>query len=384
MGMLAQYSGMQSLLSHVGFLGGDLILMFHRVLPDHQAAECFDPHLVLSEPGFVELLEILGNEYRLASLAEIVAPGVEKAFKPRVVLTFDDGWEDTYRVAFPHLRRLNVPATVFICTNLIDTNRLLPEERLARIWRHAEKTGQMEEFHKNLTTWGLPQAATDRSRLHAVKRVPNAHKLVMLSVLEQLHDVPAPSKRRFLTWPEIYEMAAQGIIDFGSHSASHVSLTAEPDELVYADLQQSIRSMTQQMGKAPAWLAYPNGLVDRFVVEAARQLGFMGAVSTRRGGMLHSQIRNAQSGAGTELNQFVLPRCNMENSCVATPSRRCDPSRLALYFAKHTWPIHYELPVRTQVRSASLNTRAEPVVIDREHENNSRTIPNAKERCRQR
>lgn len=345
-------------------------------------AECFDPHLVLSEPGFIELLEILGNEYQISSLTEIASPRLEKHSRPRVALTFDDGWEDTYRVAFPHLKNRNVPATVFLCTNLVGTQRLLPEERLGRIWHHAENTRQLEEFHKNLTTWGVPQAATDRLRLHAIKRIPNAHKHVMLSVLEQLHDVPPANQRRFLTWPEVYEMAAHGI-EFGSHSASHVSLTAEPDELVYIDLQQSIRSMTEHMGKPPAWLAYPNGLVDEFVVEAARQLGFIGAVSTRKGGMLHNKIHNSSSSL-SNAGQFLLPRCNIESSCVATPSRACDPSRLALYFAKHTWPSHYELSARAQVRSASLNTHEEPVLVALGSENNSRIMPNARERCRQR
>ena len=383
MGMLAHYSGMQALLSHAGLLGGDLVLMFHRVLPAHQMTECFDPHLVLSEDGFAGLLEILGNEYQLCSLAEIASAHPDKPSKPRVALTFDDGWEDTYRVAFPHLKRLNVPATVFLCTNLVGTNRLLPEERLARIWHHAEQAGQLEEFRKNLTTWGVPQATTDRSRLHAVKRIPNAHKRVMLSVLEQLHDVPPLQEARFVTWPEVYEMAAHGI-EFGSHSASHVSLTAEPDELVYADLQQSIRTMTQHMGKAPSWLAYPNGLVDAFVVDVARQLGFQGAVSTRRGSMLHNQMQNAESSVAFKAHPFLLPRCNMESSCVATASRGCDPARLALYFAKHTWPHPYTLPARTQVRSASLNMREEPFLTGVTPVNHSLTMPIAKERCRQR
>ena len=70
-GLLTRYSGIKSLLTHVGFCGGDIILMVHRILPNDQVKECFDPHLVLAEAGFVEMLEILGNEYRWVSLIDI-------------------------------------------------------------------------------------------------------------------------------------------------------------------------------------------------------------------------------------------------------------------------------------------------------------------------
>ena len=189
-GLLTRYSGIKSLLTHVGFCGGDIILMVHRILPNDQVKECFDPHLVLAEAGFVEMLEILGNEYRWVSLIDIATGHAKERSKPRVALTFDDGWEDTYRVAFPHLKRLHVPATVFLCTNLVGTSHLLPEERLTRIWQHARQTGQITEFNKNLTTWGVIPASTDRARLHAVKQIPGSHKHVMLSMLERLHDVP--------------------------------------------------------------------------------------------------------------------------------------------------------------------------------------------------
>lgn len=383
MGQVTRYSGMKSLLTQAGFWGGDIILMFHRILPENEVEECFDPHLVLAEAGFLELLEILGNEYQWASLTEIAAEDREELSKPRVALTFDDGWEDTYRVAYPHLKRLQVPATVFLCTNLVGTTRLLPEERLARIWQHALQTDRIAEFHKNLTTWGVISAPSVRARLQAVKQIPNAHKHVMLSVLERLHDVPEHRQRHMMNWLEVHEMASHGI-EFGSHTASHVTLTAEPEEQVVSDLQQSVQTLTQQLGKAPAWLAYPNGMVDAFVAETARRLGFQGAVTTRPGSMLRNRLHTTESADIVNNGEFLLPRCNMEDSAVATPSHACDAARLTLYFSKHTWPHSYVLPVRTQVRSASLNLPEEPVLVGSGHVIHSQTIPQARERCRQR
>jgi peptidoglycan/xylan/chitin deacetylase (PgdA/CDA1 family) len=371
------------LLSNVGILGGDIILMFHRILPSFQIAECFDPHLVLSEQGFLELLEILGNEYQLSSLSEITSHKQHKSSRPRIALTFDDGWEDTYRIAFPHLKRLNAPATVFLSTNLVGTMHVLAEERLSRIWQHAKQTGHLLDFRKDLTTWGIPPSTSDRSRLNMVKRIPNAQKLVMLSLFEQVYDVPTVTHKTFITWPEVKEMAASGI-EFGSHSASHLSLTAESDEMVFSDLKQSINCITQNIGKAPSWLAYPNGLLDEFVVEAARQLGFRGAVSTRRGSMLRDHVQIKGKCLDPDLYDFILPRCNIEDTCVATSTRACDPSRLAVYLARHTYVHSYSIPTRNQLRSDFIGYREGFIFENNEKINSSYSIPRPRDRCRQR
>jgi peptidoglycan/xylan/chitin deacetylase (PgdA/CDA1 family) len=373
---------MQPVLSNVGILGGDIILMFHRILPSSQLAECFDPHLVLSEQGFLELLEIVGNEYQLSSLSEMISRKQHKSSRPRMALTFDDGWEDTYRIAFPHLKRLNVPATIFLSTNFVGTPYVLTEERLSRIWQHAKHTGHLLDFRKDLTTWGVPPSTSDRSRLNMVKHVPHAQKTVMLSLLEQVYDVPTVSHKTFITWPEVQEMAASGI-EFGSHTASHLSLTAESEGMVFTDLKQSIESITQNVGKAPLWLAYPNGLLDEFVVDAARQIGFRGAVSTRRGNILRDHVRIKGKDLDPDLYDFLLPRCNIEDTCVATSTRACDPSRLALYLAKHTYVHSYSMPTRNQLRSDFMNYHKD-FILEGNGNNNSYSIPRPRERCRQR
>ena len=59
------------------------------------------------------------NGYRTASLTEVVSQLQKKAAEDqkRVVITFDDGYRDFYREAFPVLNRFGFSATVF--TNIV-------------------------------------------------------------------------------------------------------------------------------------------------------------------------------------------------------------------------------------------------------------------------
>src|SRR3954466_13565932 len=67
----------------------------------------------------------LARQLRLVSLAFPVVPLEElasgqKAARPRVALTFDDGLRNNVEVAYPILRDLGLTATFFVCPGLID------------------------------------------------------------------------------------------------------------------------------------------------------------------------------------------------------------------------------------------------------------------------
>ena len=95
------------------------ILCYHSVLATNEAAP-HDPHKQHIPIGlFLNHLDYLQGNYRIISLTEFVKAKRENHRLPNysVVLTFDDGFEDFFSVAAPHLARRKLPATVFVITD---------------------------------------------------------------------------------------------------------------------------------------------------------------------------------------------------------------------------------------------------------------------------
>jgi peptidoglycan/xylan/chitin deacetylase (PgdA/CDA1 family) len=103
-----------------------LILMYHRVIEEHEAAD-LQPGLYVSKNVFEGQIAYLAKKYHPISMSDFSKAVLENRSFPRntVLLTFDDGWRDNYLNAFPALKKRNVPATIFLTVALIGSDRLL-------------------------------------------------------------------------------------------------------------------------------------------------------------------------------------------------------------------------------------------------------------------
>jgi peptidoglycan/xylan/chitin deacetylase (PgdA/CDA1 family) len=93
-----------------------------------------------------------------------------------------------------------------------------------------------------------------------------------------------------LTWEQLAEMTASGLIDVQSHSHTHPNLQLEEqrlsgasyDQFVRRELELSRRAIESRLGRPCDQLAWPYGVSDPDLRDDARQAGYVAAFGVAR------------------------------------------------------------------------------------------------------
>jgi len=274
------------------------ILMYHRVLPANGRPPGIEPGMYVCEDTLERHVRFLKANFSIIALDRLLADGKIQTptdSKPLCILTFDDGWADFFNYAFPVLKSHRVPATIFVPTDFIGTDKWFWTDRLGFLLLRQQKIGfradpreqQSEDtaVNKILGSSG-PLAERLEAAISHLKAFPPEHiENILLNMASVLHADPSPPGRAFLTWEEIREMAASGLVSFGSHTAGHSILTTIGEDMVRQELLQSKRKLLAEKIVSPGFIpfCYPNGNFDPKIARLVRETGYSLAVSTEYG-----------------------------------------------------------------------------------------------------
>ncbi len=154
------------------------------------------------------------NGFTIIPLKEAVEylQGTRESLPPKsVVITADDGWKSVYTSMYPIVRKYNIPVTLFIYPQTISTGK------------------------------------------HA------------------------------LTWEELKELQHSGFFDIQSHTYSHPNFKQEKRHLSAASYQKFVKSeltnskkiLEEKMGTPISYLAWPFGIYNDYLEQAAKEAGYV-------------------------------------------------------------------------------------------------------------
>ncbi len=204
------------------------ILMYHRVTP--RVAGVDPPTWNVPPQQFRrQLTGLLSRGYRAWPLRQILEHcAASKPIPPRTfVVTFDDGYDNFYHYAWPVLKELGIPATVFIATAYLDSPAAFPFDD----WTAAGATK-------------VPQVAW--------QPLSTAH---------------------------CRELLEFELVEFGSHTDSHNEFLGRPDAF-RKDLKKSLERLYNVLGYREPAFAFPYGHYNEELIEAAREAGVACSLTT--------------------------------------------------------------------------------------------------------
>ena len=104
------------------------IAMFHKLSNADDVSDDQDECRLKDFISYITYCQKLGLEF--VSLDALLAMSPQEACKNKVVITFDDGFESLYSVAYKELSKRNIPYTCFISTSLLGRAGYISKQQL--------------------------------------------------------------------------------------------------------------------------------------------------------------------------------------------------------------------------------------------------------------
>ena len=219
------------------------ILMYHQVLRSRAEAGRFDtwvPERQLRR----QLAYLRQNGYRTTTFRELDTLG--ELGERRIILTFDDGYEDNYTTLYPLLAEFGFTAVVFMVTRMASN------------------------------AWDVVQGEPER---------------------------------RLMTAAQAREMAAGGV-EFGGHTRTHVNFDLVSPKVAREEIAGCKADLEDWLGRPAVSFAYPYGAIHPHVKQMVAEAGFRFGVATKSGPALveadRLQVRRIAISHRTSAAAFML------------------------------------------------------------------------------
>jgi peptidoglycan/xylan/chitin deacetylase (PgdA/CDA1 family) len=287
------------------FTARGVILMYHRI-----AERDSDPWgLAVSPAHFSEHLQVL-RTCRLVSLPDFAAAlGRGQAPRRAVIVTFDDGYADNFVTANTLLQQHDIPATVFLTTGAIGSQRELWWDELERVLLQPHDLPAAFELRRANSSdrWELGSDATYTNEASSKNRSwraweapPTARHVMYADLWRRLYPLPHDQKRalldelldwagletrmrlshRLLSLAEAKQLGHTSRIEIGAHTVTHPPLPELPLSDQTHEIRQSKRFLEETLNRPVSCFSYPHGHYDPGTMSIVREAGFRSACTT--------------------------------------------------------------------------------------------------------
>lgn len=279
------------------------ITMFHRVISNNDNVLCEDIEV---KADYLEkvIKFFYDRNYEAISLDTVYEILVNnlKINKKFVVFTFDDGYKDTYTLAYPILKKYNIPFTIYVTTSFPDKTAILWWYALKDLVNH--NTAVNFCYNKRKYSFIMKtQKEKNEVYLRIKKLIQNENNLGLKKLVENIFgnngiDLQKYTNKLTLDWDDIKELSKDSIVTIGAHTNNHYNLKKLDSICLKKEILESKNKLEMVTGERIEHFAYPFGSKNEACnreFEIVRDLGFKTATTTRCGNIFltHNQHTNS-------------------------------------------------------------------------------------------
>lgn len=206
-----------------------------------------------------------------------------------LIITFDDGYKDNYTNAYPILKKYGLPATIFLTTGYIGTNRLFWWDKVAYIIKKTEEEELEISLNRDIYRFDLSSLDLKREAIPKVikllKGLRNDTREVAFQEMGKKLKVTIDSSMAesvLLTWEEVKEMSHNGI-EFGAHTVNHPIFSWILHSEMEKEVISSKKDIEMNISLPSVAFVYPDIYYDELSKEAVKKAGFQFACTLKQG-----------------------------------------------------------------------------------------------------
>ena len=187
-------------------------------------------------------VQVLSRWFDFIKLEDLPRCMARPTRRPFCLLTFDDGKHTQFAEVAPELERLRVPAVFYVTTKAATTGSCLWFDRRAQLIKAIGHCPRELE-------------------LDILKQLPFdllAARLERACVNWRFEPQDESCEYRPMSWEEARSLNRRGFA-IGAHGVTHAILTRESRERAFAEIEESLETVTREVGTPCRTFAFPNG-----------------------------------------------------------------------------------------------------------------------------
>jgi len=251
---ILHWSGLNYLITKAGRKDA-LIITYHKIV-DHDTL--FD---YVAKKEFEKQMVYLSKNYNVVSLESYVKS--KGRMRNAVVITVDDGYKDFYDNAYPTLKRLKLPATIFVSTKNVNTTNMFWWDKIEEV----STSKNIKMFLADQQSFGLNDIFDYLKTKDEKYREEYANKLMKDNGIME-------KNRIYLSWDELREIAKNNI-SIGGHTVNHPFL----EKLTYKQQMKEIKDNRDKLNKnlkiKVDTFGYPYGSFNEESIKILKELKFL-------------------------------------------------------------------------------------------------------------
>lgn len=225
------------------------VLCLHRISDERDYF--FNPIKVQT---FHLLLDYLTKYYTIIAFSEIE----KSTSKPKLILSFDDGYYDFIENGLPVLKKKGIPSNHNIVNVCANDNSIIWTQRLNDIFNHLKDNNitndidikEVSTFENNWTSYYL-------NFFHHLLNLERESREKILTLLIDRYNIT--SHYRMMNWDEINYLSNNDV-EIGSHTYNHDSLSTVKDFSIFtSEITKSLEEIGNNINKGVNILSLPNG-----------------------------------------------------------------------------------------------------------------------------